>query len=340
MSDDLLGRLHDANALDATPVHTRLFDLHVPFDQLVDGSGGDGPWEARTRSAVLRGERVAVVGQTGEGKSSLIEYVLGPLVEGLAPVPVAIGLEQPAVVTDPAAFAEHVVGRVRRFVRRSLPSAGGQVESRSGGSTSVRFGLPSWMPLNVELTRELSSVVDDEGSAAADHVETVRTLLSVVEDAGLQPVLLLDDTDKWLRTSEGDPDRGLRENFFGPVLRLIAEHLGCAAVIAVHPSYLDDEAYGKAATAVGTTVHLPRLPSVRALGAVLAHREDIALDRPAGASTGWASDGIGALFDHYGAADLRRTLAVAHTSLAQAFEEGAERIDERHVEWARRELRP
>lgn len=43
MSGDLLRRLHEANAIDATPVHTRLFDLHMPFDQLVDGSGGDGP---------------------------------------------------------------------------------------------------------------------------------------------------------------------------------------------------------------------------------------------------------------------------------------------------------
>lgn len=287
-----------------------------------------------------RGERVAVVGQSGGGRSSLIQYVLGPLVGGLAPLPVAIGLESLAVVTEPAAFAEHVVGRVRHFVRRSLPSASGKLKSPSRGATSLRLGLPSWLGPEAELTHELSSVVDDPGSAAADHVDTVRTLLGVIEDAGLRPVLLLDDTDKWLRTHDGDPSRELREAFFGPVLRLIAEHLGCAAVIAAHPSYVHDAAFDKAATTLGTMVHLPRPPSSAALGAVLAHREDIALERSAGDQTGWAADGVSALFDLYGRTDLRRTLAVAHTSLAQAVAEGAESIDERHVEWARRELRP
>lgn len=70
MSDDLLGRLHDANALDATPVHTRLFDLHVPLDQLVDGSGGDGPWEAAPPLPCAAGSAwLSSVRAVGEGRA-------------------------------------------------------------------------------------------------------------------------------------------------------------------------------------------------------------------------------------------------------------------------------
>lgn len=340
MTEDLLAALQDANAYDAMPVRTQLHDLHVPFDRLVDGSeGGAGPWEGRLDAALRRGERVAVIGASGEGKSSLMQHVLGPLVEGLAPLPIAIGLEPPETVTEPRAFATHVVGRIRRFVDASLPAASGRLRGRSGGSTSLRMSLPSWLGSDIELSHELGSVLSETGPSAADHVETVCALLRVVQDAGLQPVLLLDDTDKWLRTGAGEADAGLREAFFGPVLRLVAEDMGCAAVIAVHPAYVDDDAYRAAATVLGSTVRLPRLPSRAALASVLTHREDVALEREPGSTGGWSSDGCGALFETYvRGLDLRRTVTVAHASLAQAVAEGTEKIEADHVRWACREL--
>ena len=65
----------------------------------------------RLGSALRRGERVAVVGRPGEGKSSLIQFALGPMVEGLAPLPITVGIEVADVVRDPAAFAAHLVGK-------------------------------------------------------------------------------------------------------------------------------------------------------------------------------------------------------------------------------------
>ncbi len=344
MSADHLRRLWRANAFEAMPVRTDLHDLHVPFDQLVDGAGGSGPWEGRLRVALENRQRVAVLGASGEGKSSLMHFVLGPLVEGLAPLPVAVGLEAPDVVKDPAAFAEHFVGRVRQFVVRSLPKAVGKADL--GGAQSARqrtraveVGVPAWLGTHLEVARELQSTSDATLTSAADHVETARALLDVVEAAGLVPVLLLDDTDKWLRSGEGSIDDELRDSFFRRVLRLLAEDLGCAAVVAVHPTYLDDDSYRAAPGSLSAGITLPRLPRVAALAEVLQHRDWIATGAEPNVSGAWSPEAVVALFERYsGPLTLRRTLTLAHASLGQATGEGAESIEPVHVDWADREL--
>ena len=45
----------------------------------------------------------------------------------------------------------------------------------------------------------------------------------------LRPVILLDDTDRWLLTSYQPHNPTVRSAFFGRVVRILAEDLGTAA---------------------------------------------------------------------------------------------------------------
>lgn len=87
MSGELLAALQEAHAFDPFPVREDLELYHVPFSRLV---GTNHP-EENLIDACRRFERVAVVGESGTGKSSLTASVLGPLAEGVAPVSVRWG---------------------------------------------------------------------------------------------------------------------------------------------------------------------------------------------------------------------------------------------------------
>ncbi len=70
-----------------------------------------------------------------------------------------------------------------------------------------------------------------------------RQILDLFRSRGLTPVLVLDDTDRWL-TATWLPDSAHDPAaFFTTIPRLLSEELDAAAVIAVHPTYLDDDAF-------------------------------------------------------------------------------------------------
>ena len=77
MSVDLLTELQGAHAFESVPSRQEMADFHVAFDTLTGTVG----CETAALGALRRGERVALVGPTGAGKSSVIASVLGPLVE-------------------------------------------------------------------------------------------------------------------------------------------------------------------------------------------------------------------------------------------------------------------
>jgi len=89
MSAERLVALQEAHAFDPFPVREDLGIYHVPFGRLV----GTNHAEETLLDACRRSERVAIVGDSGTGKSSLTASVLGPLAEGVAPVLVPVAVE-------------------------------------------------------------------------------------------------------------------------------------------------------------------------------------------------------------------------------------------------------
>lgn len=348
MTDDgraALLAVQDAHAFDPAPRHSSLWLHHVPFDELT----GRPTCEARLDKAIRRGERVALVGASGSGKSSVSSYVLGPLVEGLAPLPIPVSLADPAVAVDPLAFAEHVVQTTFQYVQRTMPEGRGESDraTREQSQRLSKFSvMPQWLGAGVALTAELEAVETSLRSRPRhEAVEIARELLDIIAGHGAAPVLVLDDTDTWLSGLVGPESTALRAGFFGRVVRLLAEDLSYAAVLAVHANYLRTPEYALAAGFLDTTVRIPTVSTAAGIGEILGRRITEALEQETESSSLVTPEALDLLFAHYRKrgrpSDLRRrVLFVAHTALARACDDDAEAIDVRHVEQAIAECAP
>ena len=341
MSREMLGRLRALHAFDAAPLRSRMHELHVSFDELTGSQG----CEARLIEAVRGGHRVALVGPSGSGKTSVTESVLGPLVEGLAPIPVPVYVETPEIATDPAMFARHLVGLVRRWVHGGLPRQAGRVADvgdRLRGRTQKYSVAPSWLGAKVELGYELRQATEDYPTSSSERLDQARQLLSIIAANDLRPVLVLDDTDRWLNASWQPDSETVRAAFFGRVIRVLAEDLATSAVVAVHPSYLSDPDYRAASGFLDTTIRLPALPSTAAVGRVLSRRVAVALGREKDPVLDGLIDraALELIFDQYQPSpDLRqRVIQVAHLALTLAVDDRADQLDETHVQSALTEV--
>jgi hypothetical protein len=171
-------------------------------------------------------------------------------------------------------------------------------------------------------------------------MDQARQLLDLIRADDLQPVLVLDDTDKWLNTLWQPDAATIRAAFFGRVIRVLAEDLSTAAVLAVHPSYLDDPEYQAASVFLDTTIHLPSIPGARAVGQILGRRAALALDledERSALGQAIAPRAVTELFEHYSQhrPDMRRhILLTAHAALAIACDNDADQIQTPHIEVA------
>ena len=304
--------------------------------------------EQALAAALRRQERVTLVGTSGAGKSSVIAATLHPMVEDLVPLPIPVAVERPAVAGDPVAFVRHLVQVVSRLVQQSAPDRGGQARRIEGETRpKIKRGkgfsvTPGLVGLSVRLAYELEAAVDEPSHTSDQIMDQGRQILDLFRSRELTPVLVLDDTDRWLNTAYLPDSAQTRAAFFATIPRLLAEELDTAAVIAVHPSYLEDPAFRAAGDSCPERSRCLRCP----------RRAGSRRSRTAGSRLRWTARASrrsrrarccpmlpwSPLHDYYSSrpSDVRRNLLlVLHAALTLAVDDpAAERIERAHIELA------
>lgn len=346
MSYGLLSALQEAHAFDPSPVREDLGLYHVPFDQLVGKSHPEGA----LLDACRRFERVAIVGDSGTGKSSLTASVLGPMVEGVAPLLIPVAVESPEIVMEPREMFAHIVDVITRFATEAEAMSSDEREAALarvtpqrplGRTRSRNLRLAAgWMGTTVsaDLSRQAPPNLSIRRSAT-EILEVLHQMLLTIQTEGLTPILVFDDTDRWLSESAYTDPAILIRAFFGRILPALAE-LRCALVVAVHGHYLADPAVrGLIERTLETRVEVPELAEPAAIAKVLASRV-LAHTDPAASpqlSEVIADDGLERLFTHYQAGlrgELRGVLRTAHVAVTDACDSAADTINSRLIDSA------
>jgi hypothetical protein len=325
VSRDLIVALRREAAFDPTPLPQDLAALHVPFDRLL----GEPRVERALAEAARAADRIAVVGTMGGGKSSVLAHTLTPA-NGFAALPISVAPESDETVTEPGAFAQHAVRVVSTWAaevemlpeeeRDELLRAVSDTRALPSRSRQTHAGFAVQLPWLVkgELARDIRRELEagtELARSAGEHLEALKRLTRLVRAVELEPVLVVDDSDRWLR--RGEPRRDLVAGFFGRVVRELAE-LQIGFAVAVHEHYLELDEYRDATPGVlSARVDVPRLTAPAQLAEIVAHRI-----RSFGES-GELLDGaaLERLWEFYAGdagQSLRVTLQMLHTAVTEA----------------------
>src|SRR5438105_3209664 len=260
--------LADTHAFNARPRTQDQRQVYVPFGELMEAPG----IERRVTDLAAAGSRIGLIGRTGSGKSSLVEHVLTR--PPFARVVVPVSLDQERVAREPRLFAQHLVHALCRYGEASARQEQDErLDAIATGGDGARRepGL-----LRGEAAFEFASAAAriDVNRPAAEIVQQAGRLFDLLRASELQPVLVVDDSDKWL----GAATEPMIEDFFGRVLPWVAE-LGTGIVVALQPAvYLEGRAYREARRAgvPERELEMPVLREADQLARILAKRAEVA----------------------------------------------------------------
>jgi len=166
---------------------------------------------------------------------------------------------------------------------------------------------------------------------AAELIAALDAALTAIRAEGCEPVIVIDDSDRWFSLPGISDKSALVDQFFGEVVPLLAKR-AVAFVIAAHPTYLDRDGYRHAREAgeIDTEIAIPSFEDERGLREVL-DRRVVRHSSEHRAGDVFTDAAIQRLFAHYrlvAHGNLRRTLVVAHTALVSAVELNRDLVDE------------
>lgn len=341
MSPELINEMYEGHVFDAMLLEADMASFHVPFDDL----RGDAATEAVLRDAVARFERVALTGEAGSGKTSVARYVLESPPPGILPIWVSLAYKEEPLATKPARFAENLVDVLSSYAVRTASLTAEQREQALRGATPEvhlpgtsrrlggNVGLKAWL-LNAEVGGDVTRTI--EGGrvprSEGDILQRANEVLQAIRAHSLEPVLVMDDTDRLIGRSQAD---ALIPRFYGDVLRVVVEQLRAGIVLAAQPFYLQHDEYKRYSRGiVERHLPVPVLPDAAAVGKILTTR--IHYVRP-GASAGdaFAAQAIDELYQVYRRQQprtIRALLAAAHSALTRAQTSRSSLIDVEHVQ--------
>jgi hypothetical protein len=279
----LLEILDATHAFDPVALPGQRTLLYVPFEQLLAGRH-----ESRLQNEIANTQRVALIGPIGCGKSSMVEYVLDQAGDQFAPIWVSAGHEGEETLKDPPEFARHLIREIvgwsrdagqmtneerRQFLLETSSTLGGRVTARKQ-TLSLKLAMtwiePGW-------SREVEETLGDPEVERnrGDYIASLDQLVDLIhQDLGRTPVVVIDDSDRWLRLPTRDQE-ALLEAFFADTCRMLAER-NWSIVMAVHPEYCGAPAF-RAASANGylnVQLEVPRIDQPEGIRTLLERRFD------------------------------------------------------------------
>ena len=321
-----LETLRDRYVFESTPLYGNLGALHVPFDELT----GNRRTETRLHGALRRNERSAVIGASGSGKSSVMAHVLNPLAAGIAPLVIPVAAMPAATVDSPAHLVDHVVATVARQASAGV-DVDAELANRTETTTTTRKGslAAGWGWIKGDLAREVKRQTEiDRTATFADKNDVLRQVLEIIAADDLQPVLVFDDTDRWLT----EVSAGLVRQFLGENLRWLLE-FGTGIVTAVHQSYFDVAPQAELLQYLDTQITIPQLTDPTAIAAIIRRRIELyaEIETPDLAAV-IDPDALVAIHNTYAATgSLRRAIHVCHTAVHEALDAGDSSLTANHI---------
>jgi hypothetical protein len=336
-------------SFDPAPRTSELAKCHRPYALL---TGRDV--EAELRRALGNYGRIGVTGVSGSGKSSLVRYATD-LDERLAPIYLNVAAEDHDKVRDPRGFPEllitHLVDTASDAAKltdehREELLRDGRLSRPIRGIARTRraeFG-GNWL-LTGKIAEDIAlSVPAVDGYRNLEQLAATANLaLAHVQAHDRVPVIVADDTDRFLRLPNTDTS-ALFNGFFGEVLRALVAHLGdFALVVAVHDQYRTDTDLGYDTMVAGiledhfpvppleTPAHIEQVLDMRA---AFVERDIPEPYRARDLFTNHALEELAMLHVEKHRHDLRHTLTTAKSAIAIAVDDPADLVDRRHVQAA------